>query len=64
MKNVSHKKKWNAGTVQVHMEPPPIPLINSKNDDKSDKYFVNTKSSRDPKSEKSDLYELKNGLFW
>ena len=39
MKNVSHKKKWNAGTVQVHMDTPPIPLIKSKNGDKSDKAF-------------------------
>ena len=25
----SHKKKWNVGTVQVHMDTPPIPLIKS-----------------------------------
>ena len=40
MKNVSHKNQWNTGTVQVHVEPPPIPLIKSNNDDKSDKYFI------------------------
>ena len=27
MKKVSHMKKWNKGTVQVHVEPPLIPLI-------------------------------------
>ena len=27
MKNISHKNKWNEGTVQVHVDPPPIPLI-------------------------------------
>ena len=57
--NVSHKKRWNTGTVQVHAEPPPIPLIKIKNGDKSDKDFVKIKLRRDPKSEKSDLYELK-----
>ena len=36
MKNVLQEKKCNMGTVQVHVGPPPIPLIKSKNDDKSD----------------------------
>ena len=30
MKNVSHKKKWNAETVQVQVEPTSIPLIKVK----------------------------------
>ena len=34
MKNVFHKNKWNAGTSQVHVDPPPITLIKSKNDEK------------------------------
>ena len=45
------------------MEPPPILLIKSKHDDKSDKDFVNIKLCTDPKSEKSDLYEFKMALF-
>ena len=36
MKKVLHKNKWNTGTVQVHVEPPSIPLIKIKNNDKSD----------------------------
>ena len=40
MKNVSHKKKCNAGTLQVHVDPSLISLIKSKNNDKLDKYFV------------------------
>ena len=52
------------GTVQVHVEPPPIPLIKINNDDKSDKYFVNIKFRSDPTSEKSDLYEFKMALFY
>ena len=48
MNNVSRKKMWNAGTVQVHVDPPPIPLIKSKNDDKSDKDFVKIKFCKDP----------------
>ena len=52
IKNVLHKKKWNAGTVQVHVEPPPISLIKSKSNDKSDKYFVKIKLRRDTTSAK------------
>ena len=40
MKSISHKNKWNMGTLQVYVEPPPIPLIKIKNDEKSDKDFV------------------------
>ena len=43
MKNIYHKKNWNRGTVQLHVEALPIPIIKSKNDDKSDKYFVEIK---------------------
>ena len=42
MKNVSHKKKYNAGVVKVHVEPPPTPLIKSNHNDKSDMDFVKT----------------------
>ena len=50
MMNVSHKKKWNVGTVQVHLDPTPIPLIKIKNNEKQDKYFVEIKLRRDPTS--------------
>ena len=63
MKNVPHNKNWNAGSVQVHVGPPPIAPIKSKNDNKSDKYFVMIKLRRDPTSEKLDLYEFKMDLF-
>ena len=52
MKNVLHKKNWNQGTVKVHVEPPPIPLVKSKNDEKSDEYCVKIKLHRDPKPQK------------
>ena len=63
MKNVSHKNKWNAGTVQVHMDPLLIPLIKSKNNKKPETYFVKIKLCRDPTSEKLDIYEFKMDLF-
>ena len=59
MKNIPHKKRINTGTIQVHMDPPPIPLIKSNNDDKSDKDSIKIKLRRDPMSENLDLYELK-----
>ena len=63
MRNISHKKNWNAGVVQLHVELPPIPLIKGKHNDKSDKYFLSIKFRRDLTSEKSGLYELKMALF-
>ena len=59
----SHKKKWNSGTVQVHVDTPPIPLIISNKNDRSDKYFYEIKLGRDLTSEKLDLYEFKMALF-
>ena len=49
--------------TQVHVEPPPNPIIKDKRDDKSYKYFVKLKSCWDLTSATSDLYELKTGLF-
>ena len=46
IKNISHKKKWNAGTIQMHMDPSPIPLIKSNNGEKSDKDCVKIKLRR------------------
>ena len=63
MINVSHKKKCNTGTVQVQVDLPPIPLIKMNNNYKLDKYFVKIKLCRDPRSENSDLYEVKMALF-
>ena len=37
--NVLHKKRWNLGALKVYVDPPPITLIKSKNDEKLDKYF-------------------------
>ena len=45
------------------MEPPSIPPIKIKNDDKPDTYFIKMKLCRNPASEKSDFYELKLALF-
>ena len=47
----------------MHVDPPPIPLINSKNDTKSHKDFTTIKFRRDSMSENSDLYEFKMALF-
>ena len=63
MKNVFHNKKWNAGKVQMHVEPLPITLIKSKNNTKSDKYCVQIKLHREPTSQKLDLYEFELELF-
>ena len=63
MKNVSHTNNWNRGTLKVHVDPPPIPLIKSKNNNKLDKYCVEIKFRRGPTSENSDLYEFIMALF-
>ena len=64
MQNVSHKKKWNAGLLQLHVDPPPITLIKGNHDDKSENDFVKMKLRRDPTSENLDLYEFKMALLY
>ena len=49
--------------TQVHMEPPPTPLIKCKSDGKSEKDFVKLKIRRDPTPGTSDLYEFNMSLF-
>ena len=63
MKNVLHKNNWNMGVVQLHVDPPPTPLIKSKHNDKLDKGFVTIKLHRDPKPENSELNESEMVLF-
>ena len=63
MKNVLRWKKWIATAVEKHMDPPPTPLIKSKNNDKLDMDFVKLKLHRDLKSAKLNLYELKISSF-
>ena len=63
MNKVSHKNKWNSVTVQVHVEPPLIQLIKSKNDEKLNEYSVKIKLRRYTRSENSELYEFKMTLF-
>ena len=63
MKNVSHKKVWIYGAVQIHAGPPHIPLIKSNLDMKLEKYYVRIKLRRFPTSQKSDMYEFRISLF-
>ena len=63
MKNVSHKKNWNLGTIQVHVDPPPVPLVKRNTNEKLDKDCVKVKLHRYPTSEKSNLYKFKISLF-
>ena len=63
MQNVSHKKKWNAGLLQLHVDPPPITLIKIKHNDKSENDFVKIKLRKHLTSENSDLYESKWTCF-
>ena len=63
MNNVSHKKGWNSGTTQAHVESLPIPLTKGTYDGKLDKYFLRLKLRRYTKSSTSDLYEFRMSLF-
>ena len=47
----------------MHVFPPLIQIIKSKNNNKSDKYCVEIKLRRDPTLAKSDISELKMALF-
>ena len=44
--------------TQIHVEPPPVPLIKINHGNNSDKDFVKLKLRRDPTSSSSDLYEF------
>ena len=59
MKNVSNKKSCNLGIMQVHMKPPPIPLIKSKHGDNSEKDYVKLKLRRYPTSATSASMSLR-----
>ena len=63
MNNFFHTEKWKTGVVQLHLDPPPTPLIKMKHNDKADKDFVKIKFRRYLMSEKSDPYELKMAFF-
>ena len=63
MKNVSCHKNWNLGALQMHVEPPTVLWIKSKNDIKLDKGCEKIKLCMDPTSEQSDIYEFKMALF-
>ena len=63
MKHFLHKKGFHTGAVQIHVEPPPITWMKSKNDRKAEIYSEKIKSCRDLTSDKSDLYEFKMALF-
>ena len=63
MSNFSHKKKFNTGTIQLHVDSSLITLIKSKNDEKLDKYYIEIKLGRYPTSENSDPYKSKMALF-
>ena len=62
MKNISHRRSWRSGTVQIHVDPPPTPLIKIKLDLKTEEYYVKIKLCRNPTSEKLDTCELKMAL--
>ena len=47
----------------MHFEPLLLPLIKSKNDDKSDKYFIKIKLRRDMMSKRWDPYDFKMAFF-
>ena len=61
--NVSHKKGWSRGEVQMHLEPHRILLIKINNDVKLDKGCVKNKLCRNNMSKKSYIYEYKMVLF-
>ena len=63
MKNVYHTNECNSVVLQVHVEPPPTPLIEINHNYKSEKYFVQMELHRYPASYKLDPYEFKMTLF-
>ena len=62
-KNILNEKNFNQGTLQVHLDPPPTPLIKCNKYEKSDKDCAEIKLIRYPMSARSDLNEIKMLLF-
>ena len=62
-KNICNRKIWFTGAVQIHVDPPPVLWIKSKNDTKAEKDSVKNKLCRVPTLEKLDMYELKIALL-
>ena len=59
MNKVLNNKKWNQNSVHVHVDPPPIPLIKSKNYEIKDKDCVEVKLCRYLASQNLDRIEFK-----
>ena len=64
MKNISPKKIWRTGAVQIHVNTPPVPLIKSKNDSKVENDCVENKFCRDILRHKVGHVRILNGLIW
>ena len=62
MKNFSHTNIWCTGSVQIHVDPPPITLIKSKNYMKKEKDSVKIISFRSYVGKSRHVW-IKNGLF-
>ena len=56
MKKIPHKNIWHTGAVQIHVDPPPIHSIKSKNDFKLEKDCVKIKLRRYLMLEKFGMY--------
>ena len=63
MKKISHKNICHNGSVQIHVDPPPITLIKSNLDLKMERDYMKTKLHRSPMSEKLDRYKFQMALF-
>ena len=58
MTNIFNNEKWNSGTVEVHVDPPLIPLTKIKNNENLDKDFFRIKLRSNPRTQRLDLYDL------
>ena len=64
MRNISQKKIWLYGAVNINVYPPPIKSIQIKVDMKSEKYYDKIKLRINTMLKKSEIYELKTALFY
>ena len=60
MMNILHKKGWLSRKVQIYVELPSIPLINSNIDMMSDKGYFKIKLHRNSMLEASYMYPRRN----
>ena len=62
-KKILYKKFWLSGSVQIHVESPPTPLVKNDIETNTAIYYVKIKLGLNPMTEAYAIYEIKMAPF-